>query len=653
MRLPLNCLMTHLKSSLLRRLYIELLLVTFFGCSVVASAATNSIPLTGLPQNTRLAIWGDSITEVTVYPRYIEMYLLACAGRKDIKVCTFGHSGETLAGLLSRGIDLESFNPTIVMFNEGMNDTKYSPYTPEKGAAYDQTMKQVLAMLTGKGITQKIVAGPPFVDDTYDADAAGTSAFFGGTNTGGLTAAQGQNVNLRNFSAFGRTEAVNTGSAFADIFDRMQESYKAAEAVYGPKYGYEIHSMPNGCILMDYEMLKTLGCDGSIGAINVDMNGGATASAGHTVVSCSNGAVVLDSSKYPFCYNYDPNNTQGFKSLDSMLPYVPFSRDLNRLTLTVTNLKAPSANVTWGGQTKSFTSAQLTAGVNLAEQFSQTPFDATFAQVMARIVNKQNYEDFMIKGTSNYFGNDNGGNVDNNMIAVETSLDAAVKALIVPVRHTIAIVPTGAPGPVVPVITGAMMAYPMVGQPFAYQISALNTPTSFSATGLPAGLTMNTAGQITGTPTATGVSVASISAANASGTSETTLTLTVQAPVPNVPAITSSTAASGMVGAPFSYQTTATNNPANYFVTVPSDKGTEPPASSLPTGITYNTNSGLVSGTFTTAGTYKLQVAAMNGAGVAAQFVTVTVSAGSGNSSPSTPAGSTAAAAGNGQNKRL
>src|SRR5208282_4932718 len=129
-----------------------------------------TIPLKDLPQNSRLAIWGDSITEVTLYPRYIEMYLLACAGRKDIKVCTFGHSGETLGGLLSRQSDLEAFKPTIVSFNYGMNDTQYSPYTEEKGAAFDKTMHSVLAMLAAKDIKQRIVAGPDAADDNFSRD---------------------------------------------------------------------------------------------------------------------------------------------------------------------------------------------------------------------------------------------------------------------------------------------------------------------------------------------------------------------------------------------------------------------------------------------------------------------------------------------------
>ncbi len=47
-------------------------------------AATASIPLHDLPQGTRYAIWGDSIAEVTMYPKFVEAYLLACAGRGNI-----------------------------------------------------------------------------------------------------------------------------------------------------------------------------------------------------------------------------------------------------------------------------------------------------------------------------------------------------------------------------------------------------------------------------------------------------------------------------------------------------------------------------------------------------------------------------------------
>ena len=46
-----------------------------------------------------------------------------------------------------------------------------------------------------------------------------------------------------------------------------------------------------------------------------------------------------------------------------IVPFVPFNQDLNRLTLTVTNLDAPRAKVTWGGEGREFTREQLAAGV--------------------------------------------------------------------------------------------------------------------------------------------------------------------------------------------------------------------------------------------------------------------------------------------------
>src|SRR5438094_4655517 len=93
-----------------------------------------------------------------------------------------------------------------------------------------------------------------------------------------------------------------------------------------------------------------------------------------------------------------------------------------------------------------------------------------------------------------------------------------------------------------PVITSATTASGTVGVAFSYQITATNSPTSYNATGLPSGLTVNTnTGLISGTPAA-GTDAASpysvtISATNITGTGSATLTLTIK-PVP--PVITSS-----------------------------------------------------------------------------------------------------------------
>jgi hypothetical protein len=86
----------------------------------------------------------------------------------------------------------------------------------------------------------------------------------------------------------------------------------------------------------------------------------------------------------------------------------------------------------------------------------------------------------------------------------------------------------GPPAP--PVISSPLTASGTVGVTFSYQITASNNPTSFNATGLPAGLSVNTTtGLISGTPTTAGSFSVTISATNAAGTGSATLALSIAA----------------------------------------------------------------------------------------------------------------------------
>jgi len=164
-----------------------------------------------------------------------------------------------------------------------------------------------------------------------------------------------------------------------------------------------------------------------------------------------------------------------------------------------------------------------------------------------------------------------------------------------------------------PVISSATTASAAQGQSTSYTITASNSPTSFAATSLPAGLSVNTTtGVISGTPTgSTGTTNSTITATNASGSDSKTLVWTITS---GTPVINSATTASGIVGASVSYTITATNTPTSFAAT------------GLPGGLSVNTTTGAITGMPTTAGSYSSTISATNATGTGSATVLWTVS---------------------------
>ncbi len=80
-----------------------------------------------------------------------------------------------------------------------------------------------------------------------------------------------------------------------------------------------------------------------------------------------------------------------------------------------------------------------------------------------------------------------------------------------------------------PTITSPLMVIGVKNQPFSYQITATNRPTSYGASGLPTGLSITPAGLISGIPTIAGQYDIGLSATNAIGTGTATLRVYIDA----------------------------------------------------------------------------------------------------------------------------
>ncbi len=384
-----------------------------------------------LRKGDRLAICGDSITEQKMYSRIMETYLTACMPELGISVRQYGWSGEKADGFLSRmENDVLRFRPTVATTCYGMNDHLYRPYENWIGELYRAHTDSVVKWFQAAGA--RVVLGSPGCVGkmpSWVKSASGT--------------VEDLNVNLATLRNLDIAIARERHAVFADVFQPMYRAYQDAHGKYGMDYAVPgadgVHPGWAGQTIMAYAYLKALGLDGDLGTITIDAaSGNARATGGHEVTASAAGKTSVRSTRYVFCA--PEGDLAKHDSIRSGEQWVPFDRDLNRLTLVLKGAKASKYRVGWGGTSAVFTAAELRHGVNLAAAFPRNPFADAFKRVDDAVAAKQEFETKQIKGE---FHGDAGRN-DMEATVRRTEDEraekvAAVKAAMMPVEHTIEI----------------------------------------------------------------------------------------------------------------------------------------------------------------------------------------------------------------------
>jgi len=400
-----------------------------------------------LKEGDRLAICGDSITEQKMYSRIMEDYLTMCVPELKIMVRQYGWSGERAPGFLARMTnDCLRFKPTIATTCYGMNDHEYKPYEERIGKTYREKTAAIDEAFKANGV--RVVEG--------SAGCVGKMPTWVKSANGTV---EDLNLNLCTLRNIGIEVAEQEKVNFADVFWPMLTAGVQARDRYGADYAIAgkdgVHPGWAGHTVMAYAFLKAFGLKGEIGAFSVDLKANKLkVSKGHEVVSEKNGEFQIKSSRYPFCActpetNGPPtypvcagDDVNKDNSIHSGMTLVPFNQDLNRLMLVAKNGKAGNYRVTWGAESKTFTSEQLAHGINLSEEFLNNPFGEAFAKVDSAVAAKQAFETKQIK----QIFRSPGAKLDMEGVATEsenerTPLAEAIHAAFVPVTHTIKIVP--------------------------------------------------------------------------------------------------------------------------------------------------------------------------------------------------------------------
>lgn len=419
----------------------------FAVAALFATALRADFPVT---DGSVICVGGDSILDWGNGATYIETYLRLCAGQKNTSCFRDASGGTTMNYFKATMRDMMPFlRPTHFIMMYGMNDGGLR-YSEANASAYRTNITEIVRYFRDVCRCDVVVATPSPVD-TYGWTL----------NSQGYTGHDSLVMrydNLRRLAGIARATAAAEGARVASIFEYCDEIMPKAKRDRGEKYSIlgadGVHAKDNGQMLFAYAFLEQLLGRNEIGSIVIDVKAGKVeTSAGHRVRGYAKGVAEIESERYPFCFN-SRRDENPERDAYGLVKYLAFEGKFNLFKLVVRGLEREKAQVRWGRVAKTFTRAELEAGVNLAREWvSETPFQESFAQVLSQVDRRQRrLEGVLRSGINGRQGLDVKYKDDKELIEVYRKLgeklfkirareSQALAATIRPVRHVIEVVP--------------------------------------------------------------------------------------------------------------------------------------------------------------------------------------------------------------------
>jgi len=358
--------------------------LVLWSLAVVSSTLPAQSPF-ALREGDHVVFYGDSITEQRLYTTFAESYVVTRFPKMNVSFVHSGWGGDRVTGGGGGPIDVRlwrdvlAYNPDVVTIMLGMNDGQYRAFDQPIFDTYANGYKHIIEVLKRQLPGVRITVIQP---SAYD-DVTRPPADYGGYN-----------ATLQRYSQFIKELAVSEKLDLADLNTPVVAALTKAKEIDAQQstrlINDRVHPGTGIQLVMAEALLKSWNARALVTEVEIDAPRRAAVRQENTRVSnlkADSGIswTQLDEALPMYMAAPDPKDPTfalAIQSSDAMVA-------LNRQPLRVTGLAKGSYTLKIDGETVgTFTSEQLAAGINLAEQ--QTPMIAQAAMVHALTLKHNN-----------------------------------------------------------------------------------------------------------------------------------------------------------------------------------------------------------------------------------------------------------------------